>query len=342
MLRQVLVCGLLLLVPVSASARPHRLRAAEALLSEIEELVDDELLHSKVSGREHAFAGDEERSFWRKKKSNGDAVMMDNPMYEEDDADDEEAPDDAAATSADDEEDNELTDFKPDLINDVSSVSKIWMKSHKADGVEVVTINAGNCGVNFRKLSGVSVWGKGEGDHCKINQLVITATNKKNTQSEETDETLYKKLTDSHAFTLFKELFKAVPGATELTTLAEAANFFGHAESIKNVLDKTADQDWEFVLKKISSEAAKLGLSAITGGISETFLGVIDVAKAAKAWYTKNRDEKKEREEAELEQVRAARRHARPGSYMPSSTPTPPRLQPLPLLPRGSACYVRH
>ena len=197
MLRQVLVCGLLVLVPVSASARPHRLRAAEALLSEIEELVDDELLHSKVSGREHAFAGDEERSFWRKKKSNGDAVMMDNPMYEEDDADDEEAPDDAAATSADDEEDNELTDFKPDLINDVSSVSKIWMKSHKADGVEVVTINAGNCGVNFRKLSGVSVWGKGEGDHCKINQLVITATNN---EIPEDTTTKYEQLKGSKAF----------------------------------------------------------------------------------------------------------------------------------------------
>ena len=312
MLRQVLVCGLLVLVPVSASARPHRLRAAEALLSEIEEFVDDELPHLKVSGREHAFAADEERMPAGGKEDDGDG--------EEDDGDDE-----------------DLAEFKPDLVTDVSSVSKIWMKSVATDWGEVVTINAGNCGVDF-----TSFWGKGSGDHCKINQLVITATNKKNTQSEETDETLYKKLTDSHAFTLFKELFKAVPGATELTTLAEAANFFGHAESIKNVLDKTADQDWEFVLKKISSEAAKLGLSAITGGISETFLGVIDVAKAAKAWYTKNRDEKKEREEAELEQVRAARRHARPGSYMPSSTPTPPRLQPLPLLPRGSACYVRH
>ena len=73
MLRQVLVCGLLVIVPVSVSARPHRLRAAEALLSEVEELVNDELPHSKVSGREHTFAGNEERM------PAGD--KEDNPLY---------------------------------------------------------------------------------------------------------------------------------------------------------------------------------------------------------------------------------------------------------------------
>ena len=132
-------------------------------------------------------------------------------------------------------------------------------------------------------------------------------------------------------------MFKAVPGATPLATLAEAANFFGHAESIKNVLDGTADQDWEFVLKKISMEAGKLGLSAITGGISELALGAIDVANAAKDWYTTNSDKKKVKDTVELKQARAARPHAPPSPYIPSSAPTPPRLQPLPLLPCGSA-----
>ena len=41
MRRQFFACGLLTLLPVFAAAYPRRLRAAEALVSELEKLMDD-------------------------------------------------------------------------------------------------------------------------------------------------------------------------------------------------------------------------------------------------------------------------------------------------------------